>query len=123
MHTYRYSHTLDNSRRLLIKSFSSRLLLRNWGKTLEFSPFRCLNFALHRRSFLSTWTNEQKHSLNGQPQTPQPQQRRDAPIVPSRTLDPSIINAILGPDDATLMLDSMKAIRDVHLPLDDRYPP
>lgn len=45
----------------------------------------------------------------------------DAPTVPSTTLDPSVIDAILGPDDATLMVDSMKAIKDVHLQLDDRY--
>jgi hypothetical protein len=45
----------------------------------------------------------------------------DAPTKPSSTLDPSMIDAILGPDDATLMLDSMRAIKDVHLSLDDRY--
>jgi len=36
-------------------------------------------------------------------------------------LDPGIIDAILGPDDATLMVESMKAIKDASLSLDDRY--
>ena len=47
----------------------------------------------------------------------------DAPTAPSSTLDSSIINAILGPDDATLMIDSMRAIKDTTLSLDDRYVP
>lgn len=42
------------------------------------------------------------------------------PTAPSSKLDPSIIDAILGPDDATLMVDSMKAIKDTSLPLDER---
>jgi len=42
------------------------------------------------------------------------------PTAPSRKLDPSIIDTILGPDDATLMVDSMKAIKDTSLPLDER---
>jgi hypothetical protein len=42
---------------------------------------------------------------------------------PSTRLDPNIINAILGPDDSQLMLESMTAIKDTSLPLDDRYVP
>jgi len=53
--------------------------------------------------------------------TPSNATSADAPTVPSTTLDPSIIDAILGPDDATLMLDSMTAIKDTSLPLEDRY--
>jgi hypothetical protein len=45
----------------------------------------------------------------------------DEPVQPSRKLDPSIIESILGPDDATLMVESMKAIKDLSLSLDDRY--
>lgn len=44
----------------------------------------------------------------------------DAPTAPSSKLDPSIIDAILGPDDSTLMVESMKAIKDTSLDLDDR---
>lgn len=44
----------------------------------------------------------------------------DPPVAPSSTLDPAIIDAILGPDDATLMIDSMKAIHDTTLSLDER---
>lgn len=40
--------------------------------------------------------------------------------VPSSTVDPGVIDAILGPDDATLMRESMVAITDPSLPLDDR---
>ena len=40
--------------------------------------------------------------------------------TPSSTLDPKIIDAILGPDDAALMQDSMAAIKDASLSLDDR---
>jgi Nucleotide exchange factor Fes1 len=47
----------------------------------------------------------------------------DPPTVPSSKLDPSIIDAILGPNDATLMVDSMKAINDDSLSLDDRFCP
>jgi hsp70-interacting protein len=38
----------------------------------------------------------------------------------SSTLDPKIIDAILGPDDAALMQESMVAIKDTSLSLDDR---
>jgi hsp70-interacting protein len=51
--------------------------------------------------------------------TPQSSQT-DPPVRPSKTLDPSIIDAILGPDDSTLMVDSMRAITDTSLDLDDR---
>jgi hypothetical protein len=44
----------------------------------------------------------------------------DTPVTPSKTLDPSIIDSILGPDDATLMLESMKAIKDTSLSLSNR---
>ena len=44
----------------------------------------------------------------------------ETPTAPSSKLDSSIIDAILGPDDATLMLDSMTAIKNTSLPLDDR---
>jgi hypothetical protein len=42
--------------------------------------------------------------------------------VSSSTLDPGVIDAILGPDDATLMRESMAAIKDTSLSLDDRSP-
>jgi hsp70-interacting protein len=46
----------------------------------------------------------------------------DTSITPkaSSTLDPKIIDAILGPDDAALMRESMVAIKDTSLSLDDR---
>jgi len=43
--------------------------------------------------------------------------------VPSSTIDPGVIDAILGPDDATLMRECMVAIKDSSLPLDERYGP
>jgi hsp70-interacting protein len=39
---------------------------------------------------------------------------------PSSTLNPKIIDAILGPDDAALMQESMVAIKDTSLSLNDR---
>jgi hypothetical protein len=44
----------------------------------------------------------------------------DPPVAPSTRLDPAIINSILGPDDSQLMLESMQAIKDTSLDLDDR---
>lgn len=45
----------------------------------------------------------------------------EKPTTQSSKLDPGIINAILGPDDSQLMIESMKAIKDSSLSLDDRY--
>jgi hsp70-interacting protein len=56
---------------------------------------------------------------NATPSTATPS--TDAPAIPSSKLDSSMIDAILGPDDASLMLDSMTAVKDTSLPLDDRY--
>jgi hypothetical protein len=44
----------------------------------------------------------------------------DPPVAPSTKLDSSIIDSILGPDDSQLMLESMQAIKDTSLDLDDR---
>jgi len=82
-------------------------------------------FLLHRRSFSSIMDKRTKELFEwaASNSTASTTAQTEAPRVPSTTLNPSIIDAILGPDDATLMIDSMKAIKDVSLPVDDRYIP
>jgi len=61
-----------------------------------------------------------KELLNWAVQNSESSQEASKPVTTSR-LDPGVIDAILGPDDSTLMVESMKAIKDTSLSLDDRY--
>jgi len=69
-----------------------------------------------RAKELLTWATSQSSSTDTDAGV-------DPPVAPSRKLDPAIIDAILGPDDATLMVESMKAVMDTSLSLDDRFFP
>jgi hypothetical protein len=43
------------------------------------------------------------------------------PESSASNIDPGVINAILGPDDSQLMVESMAAIKNSSLSLEDRY--
>jgi hypothetical protein len=83
-------------------------------------------FQLHRRSFFlsDSFSNMDKRTkelfewaaTNSQTRSTE----TDPPVAPSTKLDPAIIDSILGPDDSQLMLESMQAIKDTSLDLDDR---